>query len=117
MRTAKSRTFRGPNGSLVAELFPDAANYKDAAGNWQAMDTSLHAVADGGWQNGANSFSLSLPQDLGQSPVALRAGNASVALQLLGASGSPTVAGDVAEYHEALSKTDVTYQSLADGVK
>ena len=117
LRTAKSRTFRGSDGSLVAELFPDEANYKDAAGNWQAIDTSLHSASDGGWQNGASSFSLSLPRDLGQSPVALRAGDASVALQLLGASGSPTVGGDVAEYHEALSKTDVSYQSLADGVK
>src|SRR4051812_48901080 len=66
LRTANSRTFRGPRGTFVAKVFADPVNFETAKG-WSAIDDTLTAAAtsDGGFRNAANSYRLHLPQDIG----------------------------------------------------
>lgn len=117
LRTAKSRTFHGPDGSLIAALFESPVNYRDASGLWQKIDTSLHRDKKGDLQNGGASFSLSLPQNLDQGPVAVSVGGSRVALQLLGAASDAVASNDTVLYAGALSDTDAIYRSTANGVK
>ena len=118
LRTRNSRTFRY-QGHLVSVVSPVPANFQDAQGRWQAIDSNLgkSGSASGTWRNRSNSLLLTLPSDLGQSPVRLESSGSWVEFKLQGGSARGSVAGDTATYANALPGVTVALKSLADGVK
>jgi hypothetical protein len=57
-RTATSNTFLNPDGSYTTEVAAQPVNYRDAAGAWQAIDTTLVQASDPNYavQNAAGPF-------------------------------------------------------------
>jgi hypothetical protein len=47
LRTERSATYENPNGTFSLQLGSGRVNYKDAAGAWQPIDTTLVATAAG----------------------------------------------------------------------
>jgi RHS repeat-associated protein len=109
------------NGLHKTAFSSTPVNYKDASGNWEAINSALTATASGGWHNTANSVSLQLPSEL-SSPVSLSNGGASgIAFTLVGANhvsaNAGTVSGSTAAYPDALADTSVSEQAAPSGVK
>lgn len=125
MRTAFSRSYA--DGSLVrAVVAPRPVNYRDVAGVWQPIDTTLtrSASADGralpagyAWQNTAAAYALALPADLGAAPVQVRAGTARVELALVGARGPGRAKANTATYSNVLPGVTAAYAAEPDRVK
>lgn len=125
LRTAFSRSYA--DGALVrAVVAPRPVNYRDAAGVWQPIDTTLtrSASADGravpagyAWQNTAGEYAVALPADLGAAPVQVRVGSVKVELALVGARGAGRAVGNTATYGDVLPGVDAAYAAEPDGVK
>src|SRR5581483_1607404 len=58
--TATSTYYDNADGSHTRRIAEVPVNYRDAAGNWQPIDTRLQAGADGRWHETANSLSVGL---------------------------------------------------------
>ena len=117
LSTADSDTWSAPNRPLVRRIFSAPVNYKGSDGSWHAIDNALVVSPLGGYENGANSFSLQLPDSL-SSGVSLASGGSSTSFALLGAAGSlPSVSGNTASYADVLPSTDLSYVSQPDGVQ
>src|ERR1043165_3639787 len=77
LRTADSRTFVGPNGTLDARVYSEPVNYLDGSGDWQRNNNTLVLASDAGavgFTNAANAFHVALPQTLGFAPVTVTSG-------------------------------------------
>ncbi len=84
-----------------------------AAGATKASRMAGYAL-----QNAANSFSVSLPRELGTTPVRAGSGERWVQFSLRGAaSQSPAVDGAKATYRGALAGVDVSYSVTNQGLK
>jgi RHS repeat-associated protein len=118
-RTATSDTFRLPDGSREARIYPAPVNYKAPGGEWKPIEEGLEEEPDGsGYTNGANAFDLSLPERVGAAPVRLDSGEGWVSARLLGeTSEAAEVQGDTATYEGQDPATSFEYTSTADGVK
>src|SRR4051794_39495552 len=46
-RTAASKTFRNPDGTLSTEIFKNAVHYRDGSGQFQSIDNTLVSEPDG----------------------------------------------------------------------
>lgn len=64
-RTATSDTFRLPSGELQTEIYGAPVNYRDETNRWQPIEEDLESASGGGLTNGANSFELHLPEEMG----------------------------------------------------
>ncbi len=60
LRTETSRTVQNADGSFTAEVSSEPINFRDAAGGWQPIDSSLvGSTAQGfAFENAANAFSV-----------------------------------------------------------
>lgn len=116
-RTAFSDTFRLPSGALRTELFASPVNYETRDGEFKPIDGGLEEAPEGGITNGANSFDLHLPEQLGEGAVRLSDEGAWLSYRLLGSTSEPAeVEGSTASY-ESGSGPSFELHSLADGVK
>jgi RHS repeat-associated protein len=114
--TAFSDTWKAPKG-LVTRVFAAPVNYKGSDGAWHPIDNALTPRALGGYEDTANSFSLTLPESL-SSGVTLSDQGGSVSFSLAGASSAfPLVSGQTATYRDVLPATDVSYVSQPTGVQ
>lgn len=114
-RTAKSRTYRTAQGSLVTKIFAEPVNFR-AGTSFKAIDNTLQA-SDGVIRNGSNRYALELPARLG-TPVRATEGTHSVSYELLDAAPRTAVVRDnEARYENALPGVDVLYAAESDGVK
>ncbi len=114
--TADSRTYASPDGAYVTRIYSQPVNYRDAAGKWRPIDNALHASGST-VHNGANSFSLSLPTQLGSSPVSVSAAGAAVSFSPLGAKGAGAVSGSAERFQGAYPGASLTYATEPSGVK
>jgi RHS repeat-associated protein len=119
LRTRTSRTYAAEDGERVAQIFPGPVNYRDEAGSWQAIDSSLVASPVSGYaaRNRANDWTVDLPQELAARPVRVSRGDASVEFSLQGGRGAPTVQDRAGTYSDALPGVDVRYDVLPQALK
>jgi hypothetical protein len=119
-RTATSSTFLNPNGSYTTVVSPTPVNYRDAAGAWQPIDTSLVPSQTPGYafQNAAGAFKALFKDGAGDGFVRFDVGGASYALGLQNAAhGSVHTHGSSISYEDALPSSSVGYTVLGTGLK
>ncbi len=120
LRTASSRTFVGPNGTLEAHIYPVAVNYKNASGDWQPIDNTLVPGTDGalaGYINGANRLHVELPKVLGTAPVHVSDGPQWLRFSLDGGTGLGSTSGPTETFANALPGVDLTYSMTNTALK
>lgn len=110
LRTGKSRTYVEANGSLHAQLFVTPINYRDQAGDWQAIDNTLVPDSRTGfaYTNRANAYQVALPNDLGQGPVRVSRGDKFVEFSIEGARSVGKVSGGTDQFANAFPDVTVT---------
>ncbi|HEX8123075.1 MAG TPA: DNRLRE domain-containing protein [Solirubrobacteraceae bacterium] len=116
LRTRTSKTYVDSRGHQFAEIALGSLHYRDARGRWANIDSRL-VKTDGRLRNRANSYSTSLPLDIGADTVRVRKGRRWVAFRLLGAHGHVHTVGNLAQYPGALDGVDVAYRPHNDSVK
>ncbi len=118
-RTATSNTYSLPNGSYQTEIFASPVNFETDDGDWQPIEDGLEESPAGAITNGANSFDLRLPQEMGSSePVRLSEDGAWISYRFLGpASEAAEVEGSTASYPSSDGDLEFELHSLSDGVK
>lgn len=115
LRTATSRTYRTSRGTLVAKLFTEPVNFRDAAGQWRAINNDLTA-SDGAYVNAANDYEVRLPENLSEA-VEARKDDVGLSFELAGADARASVTDNEAQYRNALPGVTATYSAEADKVK
>jgi RHS repeat-associated protein len=117
-RTATSNTYSLPNGSLKTEIFASSVNYETDEGEWEPIDEGLAEAPDGTISNGANSFDLQLPQEMGPEAVRLSEEGSWLSYRFLGpATEAADVEGSTASYPSSNGQLEFELHSLSDGVK
>jgi RHS repeat-associated protein len=116
-RTATSNTFRLPSGELQTDLYETPVNFEDEEGAWKPIDEELEETSSG-ITNGANSFDLQLPQQVGSGAVRLSEEGNWVSYRFLGApTEGAEVQGNAAAYESQSGYVSFELHSLADGLK
>jgi hypothetical protein len=115
-RTATSDTFELEGGERETRLYESPVNFEDPEGNWKPIDQELEPAPNGGITNGANSFDLHLPEQVGEGAVRVSSEGQWVSYRYLGPATEPAeVEGDSAIYPG--EGTAFELDSLADGLK
>jgi RHS repeat-associated protein len=116
-RTATSNTYELPSGALRTELFAGPVNYETDDGEFKPIDEGLEEAPSGGITNGANSFDLQLPEQMGDGEVRLSDEGEWLSYRLLGQeTEAAEVEGATANY-DAGNGSSFELHSLADGIK
>lgn len=117
-RTATSTTYLTEDGSHVARVFPEPINYRASDGQFRPIDTELVESAGSGYalRTAANRLIAELPADA-SSPVRVEVGGDWARFSLQGANGGLRHKGKRARYPAALPATDLTYESVPEGLK
>jgi len=116
--TETSSTYRLPSGALQTEIFGSPVNFQDEDGDWKPIEEGLEEVAGGGLSNGANSFDLHLPVQMGEGAVRLSANGNWVSYRLLGEeTEAAEVEGATASYESGDGDLSFELHSVAAGVK
>jgi len=116
-RTANSQTFRSPDGGLQTRIYQSPINYKDPDGQWKPIENDLEELPSGALTNSANSFDLSLPEELGAEPVRLSKGERWVSYRLLGPTASLEGVEENTAGYESPGGVGFDLASLSSGVK
>jgi RHS repeat-associated protein len=65
-------------GTHLVEVFGEPVSYQDDMGTWQPIDLGLESQQEGSFKNGADSFAVDFPKELGAgSPVTVTIGSGS----------------------------------------
>lgn len=115
LRTEESRTYRHAERGLVVQVYPEAVNFRNEQGRWQAVDERLVRRGEG-FGNRAGGVDVDVPGDAGGWARASQ-GEHWVAFALQGAGGSAEVRGPSATYRDALEGVDVRFTARGDGLK
>lgn len=117
-RTSTSQTFLLSDEQLETRVYASPINYKDSSGDWKPIENGFEELPNGQLTNGANSFDVSLPEQLGEGSVRLSEDGQWVASELLATSAEPVqLEGETANYESAGGETNFEFSSLANGVK
>lgn len=123
LRTRTSRTYtvdgpRGEQGSRLARVSASSVNYRDADGEWRAIDNALEPVL-GGFENRADRYHARLPGSLGGGgEVSVSEGGDTVGFSLRDAAdGRGRVDGAQITYPDVFAEVDVRYRAQADLLK
>ncbi len=117
-RTASSRTVELSDGARRLEISESPINYEDEDGDWKPIEETLTPLASGGIENGANSFDVRAPEQMGAAPVRLSEGDDWVSYRLLGQkSEGAEVEGSTATYETSNPGTTFQLSTLAGGIK
>jgi RHS repeat-associated protein len=116
-RTARSQTYRLPNGQLETRLYGAPVNFQNPAGEWKPVGEQLREV-NGVLTNGPNSFDVQLPQQADAGPVRLSIGEHWVASQFIGPdTGDAELQAGVASYERASAGVSFEYRGTSTGLK
>jgi RHS repeat-associated protein len=117
-RTATSNTFELEGGERETRIYESPVNFEDGEGNWKPIDEELEAAAGGAITNGANSFDLQLPEQVGEGQVRVSSDGQWVSYRYLGPATEPAdVEGAVARYEGKGNEPSFELKSLANGLK
>jgi RHS repeat-associated protein len=117
--TATSQSFRLPDGVRETRVFAAPINYRNAEGEWMPIEEDLEPAPSGSaLTNGANSFDLQLPSQIGSGAVRLSEDGQWLSYRFLGTPSKAVEAeGNAAAYESQSGKFSFELHSLADGVK
>jgi RHS repeat-associated protein len=116
-RTATSRTFELSGGARETRIYQTPVNYRDAEGGWQPIGQGLRREA-GAITNGANSFDLTLPDELGAAPLRFSVGDDWISERPTSiATGPAGLASGEVTYAAAAAGPSLHFSGLPDGVK
>jgi RHS repeat-associated protein len=113
--SAFSDTYVGTDGTAVTRVSASPLNFRDGAGRWRAIDSTLVARGDG-FVNRAGAHVVRLPRQL-SSGVSASFGGAHLSMRLAGADAVASVRGARATYRDALSGVDAVYDSQPQGLR
>ncbi|MGH2752510.1 MAG: DNRLRE domain-containing protein, partial [Actinomycetota bacterium] len=119
LRTRESRTFVTRDALAQTVFSTGSLNYPDAEGRWQPIDSSLVVSARPGYgyQNRANRFTVSFPEDLATTPLRFESGADVVTFALPGAATTKvTTEANSITYHAVADGVDLTYYVAPDGL-
>lgn len=119
LRSAGAKIFEVPGGGAhLAQLFAGAVHFRDEAGKWQEIDSSV-VPSDGGYRNAAHEFEVFFPGSFSSaSPVRADHGDASIAFGIAGASDSRAVPGETTVTYPGIFKdVDLEYAMTSEGYK
>lgn len=117
-RTATSDTFELESGEHETRIYGSPINFEDAEGNWKPIDQELEEPPAGGITNGANSFDLQLPEQVGEGAVRVSSEGQWVSYRYLGpATEAAKVQGAVATYEGEGNQPSFELRSLPSGLK
>ncbi len=120
LTTERSTTRRLPDGTFELDASQVPVNFRDAAGEWRAIDNTLVPSGRSGYavENAAGEVSVKLPEDPSARPVLIEDDQAWVSLRLEGAGREQArVEGDTARYSQVADADEVTYAVNSQGVK
>ena len=118
-RTEYGTTYLLSNGQYRTVISHGPVHYRDAAGDWQPVDTTLVEVSDGVYETAASAVTVTVQDEAAGSPaVTVATATTAVALNLIGArEDGLTVEGSAATYPGVATATDVSYAATGDGLK
>jgi hypothetical protein len=117
--TVSNDVYRNADGTYTLRAFGGPVNFKDAAGNWQRIDTTVVRDANGGLHNKAGANRIAFPAASGKGPlVTVDAGPNAIGLGLDGAeSGRPaTSEKSHADFAGVLPGVDQSFRVVPEGV-
>ncbi len=116
-RTATSVTFRRSDGTRETRIHENPINYQTPDGEWRPIEEGFRREG-ASIVNGANSFKVQLPDDLGSSPLRFSVGDHWISERPLDATTEPaSLAGTAARYRAEGGGASFSFLPLADGVK
>ncbi len=119
-RTATSKTFRNPDGTLTTSLFTGSIHFRNERGAWQEIDSQLVPASRPGYAlaNKANSFKVEFKPELEENFLRFEVSGKAFLLALEGAARRP-VAGRAtgALYKDIFPGVDLKYDLFPEGVK
>lgn len=118
-RTAYATCYLLDSGQYRTVFSQSLVHYRDAKGDWQPIDLTPEAQADGSYEVDAAAVPVRFAdQAPGSAPVTLETPDGPVSMDLLGGSeDDATSDGQEVSYAEVLPDLDVIYQATGDGVK
>ncbi|MFA6081904.1 MAG: RHS repeat-associated core domain-containing protein [Patescibacteria group bacterium] len=132
-----SKTFQQPDGTMQAVVYSTPINYSATENGktvWKEIDNNL-LPTDNGYKNGANSFILSLPNQLSDKPVSISSNGNEVSFALEATAPAPNalnlsnlqlstlftpstaVKNNQITYGNVTPGINVTYYAIPEGVK
>jgi hypothetical protein len=118
--TANSDFYQNADGSYTRRTAAGTINYRDSAGTWQPIDTSVVKGAGGRWQEKANSLAVDFAPSAAD-PALVHVsldGSHGLTYGLAGAAPSaPAVSGSTATYPSVLPATDLVVAPTAIGAE
>lgn len=117
-RTANSDTFELEKGERETRIYESPVNYADGEGNWKPIEQELEETPSGEVTNGANSFDLELPEQVGEGPVRVSSEGQWISYRYLGPeTEAAEVEGTIASYEGQANQPSFVLKSLSNGVK
>lgn len=120
LRTAVSATVENADGSFTTSLYAEPIHYRDDAGSWQRIDSTLVPSAKAGyaWTNRANAFHVDFKNQLGSEFLRFAVGDRAFTLDLVGARQQRSkVAGRSVRYANVMDGVALDYAVEAGGVE
>lgn len=118
-RTPRSQSYLNPDGTHSTEFYGKPVFYRDASGQYQAIQNTLVAEPDGqSIRNAANRYKVSFRRNSGPDFLGFEHGGRSLAMGLEGARVQPANwHGNKLTYAEVMPGVDLTYTVGDDFVK
>src|SRR5919108_414867 len=119
-RTAESTTYRRLDGKETVRLFAEPTNFRNADGEWQAIDPSLVADDSGGFRTAAGPTRFTFGGDTSQpEPVGIEGDGWSMHFGLQGAAEGkqPNADGSRVTYTDLEPGLDLIYDVAANSLK
>ena len=101
LRTAQTRTFANPDGTLTTEVYADKINYQDPSGAWKPVDLTLIPLASGPMTSASEPMTLSSAPVTANADAALAQvvlGGHSVSLRTFGYTSGGTSVSDTVSF-------------------
>lgn len=120
LSTERTNVYLQEDGSYRAEAFAARVNFVNGQGDLAPIDNELIDAAGDIYavRNTANDYTLELPEDAGDSPVRIAAGDHWATFEMVGLDGAPVVNGAEATYTDTGPvASEVIYEARPDGVK
>jgi RHS repeat-associated protein len=122
LRSARTKTFREPDGSFKTKLSEQSLHYYDRSDKtWKDIDASFKTSAKAGtkWESGANRFSVDVASTLKDGFLSFTTDQGSLSLSLTGATSVPGIKAqdNTLTFKSAIQDVDFEYALLPDGLK
>jgi len=112
---ADSNTFEARSGHMVTRIYPFPVNYRDRAGHFVPVRTTL-VPAHGGYAQRANNLGIRLPAVASDPARIGHAGGRVLSFSLLSAGGHGLIRGTSEHFASTSRGLGLSYQSLSSGI-